>query len=82
LTVLLIFSSSLIQDYQKEIDQLQQSLSQKEGQQTLSQEHLNQVELELRKAVDSHALAMNQYESLIQERDALVEQQVLQSAER
>jgi hypothetical protein len=82
LTVLLIFSSSLIQDYQKEIDQLQQNLSQKDAQQTSLQEHLNQVELELKKVVDSHALAMNQYESLIQERDALVEQQVLQSAER
>jgi hypothetical protein len=46
------------------------------------QERLNKVELELKKTLDDHASTVTKSESLKQERDELIEQQTLQSAER
>ncbi|CAF5065455.1 unnamed protein product, partial [Rotaria magnacalcarata] len=52
----------------------------------LLRERLNEVELELRKVLDEHASTTAMYEeqlqSLIIERDALVEQHALQSADK
>jgi chromosome segregation ATPase len=71
------------EDYEKQINQLQQKLSQYEDERTLLRERLNEVELELSKTSDDRTstLAMyeKQFESLMQERDALVEQQTMQS---
>ncbi len=57
-----------------------------EDERTLLKQRLNQVELEFKKMLDDRAaiITMNeeQLESLIQERDALVEEQAFQSAER
>ena len=79
-------SQSTIEDQQNQINQLQQKLSANEDERTLLRERLNEVELEFRKTLDDHTaiITMNeeQLESLVQERDALVEQQVLESAER
>jgi len=79
------FSQSTIENYEKQIKQLQQKLSQNEDERSLLRERLNEVELELTKTLDDRAstLAMyeEQLESAVQERNALVEQQVLQSAE-
>ncbi|CAF5065484.1 unnamed protein product, partial [Rotaria magnacalcarata] len=51
----------------------------------LLRERLNEVELELRKVLDEHASTTAMYEeqlqSLIIERDAIVEQQIFQSNE-
>jgi predicted nuclease with TOPRIM domain len=80
--LLLIFSSSIIENYQKEIAQLQESLSRKDDERTLLRDRLNEVELELRKTLDDYASKMTKYESLVAERDALVEQEALRSAER
>ncbi len=80
--VLLICSSSVIEDYQKEIDQLQKKLSQTEEEGTLLRDRLNEVELELGKTLDDHALTIRKCESLVAERAALVEQEALHSAER
>lgn len=57
------------------IDQLQQALAEKDQQQLLLQERLNELEQELRKALDDHASLTNTYE-------AFVEQQALDSEER
>jgi chromosome segregation ATPase len=73
---------SLSEDYQKQIDQLQQNLSQKDEERTLLREHLNNIELELRKTLDDHASTKSQFESITQERDTLVDQHNLQITEK
>jgi predicted nucleic acid-binding Zn-ribbon protein len=79
-------SQSTIEDYEKQIKQLQQNLSENEDERTLLRQRLNEVELEFRKTLDDHSSTSAMYEeqlqSIVQERNALVEQQVLQSAER
>jgi hypothetical protein len=45
-------------------------------------ERLNEVELELRKTLDDHASTMAKYEILVEERDALVQQEARNSEER
>ncbi len=79
-------SQSTIEDYEKQIKQLQQKLSQNEDERSLLRERLNEVELEFRKTFDDRASTTAMYEeqlqSLVQERNALVEQQAIQSAER
>jgi len=71
--------SSIVEDYQKQIEQLQQKLSEKDNEQISLGERLNEVELELRKTVDHHASKLIKYEedlqSLVQERNALLENQ-------
>ncbi|CAF0778122.1 unnamed protein product [Rotaria sordida] len=78
-------SQSTIEDYEKQIHQLQQKLSQNNDERTLLRERLNEVELEFRKTLDDHLSTTNMYEeqlqSLVQERDAFVQQQVLQTTE-
>lgn len=66
--------ASIIEDYQKQVNQLQQTLSQKDEERSLLREHLNEVEVELRKAFDDHALTTDKYELLKQERDVLIEE--------
>ncbi len=78
----LLFSSVDVENYEKQIKQLQQNLSQKDDERTLLRERLNEVELEFRKALDDHALAVRQCEAVTEEKNALVEQQILQSIER
>ncbi|CAF3326714.1 unnamed protein product, partial [Rotaria socialis] len=78
-------SQSAIEDSEKQIHQLQQKLSQNDDEKLLLRERLNEVELELRKVLDDHTSTRARYEeqlqSLITERDAIFEQQVLQSNE-
>jgi hypothetical protein len=71
-----------MEDYRKQIEQLQLNLSEKDNERTLLSERLNEVELELRKTLDDHASTMTKFEILLEERDALVEQDVRRSAER
>ena len=72
---ILLSSSSIVHDYQKQIDELQEKFSQKVDEQISLSERLNEVDLELRKAVDDHASAMVKYQSL-------VEQQTLHAEDR
>jgi hypothetical protein len=78
--------SSIVEDYQKQIEQLQQNLSGKDNEQISLGERLNEVELELRKTVDDHASKLIKYEedlqSLVQERNALIENQRHDSEEQ
>ncbi|CAF4623577.1 unnamed protein product, partial [Rotaria sp. Silwood2] len=78
-------SRSNIENYEKQIHQLQQKLSQNDDERTLLRERLNEVELEFRKILDDRTTTTNMYEeqlqSLIQERDALVQQHVLELIE-
>ncbi|CAF3726526.1 unnamed protein product [Rotaria magnacalcarata] len=78
-------SQTKIENYEKQIHQLQQKLSQNDDEKILLRERLNEVELELRKVLDEHASTTAMYEeqlqSLIIERDAIVEQQIFQSNE-
>ncbi len=60
-----------IEILQNERDQFQKNLSEKDEEQTLLQKRLDDVQLEFRKTI----------ESLQQERNALVEQQTVQSSE-
>ncbi len=76
---LLLFSA---EDYQKQIEELHQNLSEKDEQRTLLQERLNKVELELKRTSDDYFSIIAEYESLLKERDALVNQQSIQSTER
>ena len=80
------FSQSIIEDSEKEIKQLKQKLSQNEDERSLLRERLNEVELEYREAIDDRASTLAMYEeqlqSLVQERNALVEQQEMQAADR
>ncbi|CAM4918168.1 unnamed protein product [Rotaria socialis] len=79
-------SQTNIENYEKQIRQLQQKLSQHDDEKSLLRERLNEVELELRKVLDDHASTTAMYDeqlqSLITERDALVEQHALQSADK
>ncbi len=74
--------SSQSENYQKHIQELQQNLSEKDNERSSLSERLNEVELELKKAVDDHVSLQAKYETLIEERNALVEQQALFSTER
>jgi len=74
--------SSQSENYQKQIEQLQQNLSEQDHERTSLSERLNEVELELKKAIDDHASLKTKYQTLIEERNALKEQRALQSAER
>ncbi len=77
--------STIVEDYEKQIKQLQQKLSQNEDERSLLRERLNEVELEFTRTIDDRASTLAMYEdqlqSTAQERNALVQQQVLQSAE-
>ncbi len=74
-TLNLPFSASKIEDYEKQIEQLQHNLSQKDEERTLLQERLNEVELQLTKSSDDYASTIAKHESLVQ-------QQLIQSTER
>ncbi|CAF4939413.1 unnamed protein product, partial [Rotaria sp. Silwood1] len=74
-------SSSIIEDYQTKINQLEQTLIEKEDEQILLRERLNEIELELRKILDDQNSTLTKYETLVRERNVLVEQQNLQSIE-
>ncbi len=69
----------MIDDYQKQINQLQKKLSANEDERTLLRERLNEVELEFRKTLDDRTSTITTYEEKLR---SLVEQQALQSAER
>ncbi len=74
--------SSQSENYQKQIEELQQNLSEQIHERTSLSERLNEVEVNLQKAIDDHASLKAKYETLIEERNALEEQQALHSAER
>ncbi len=74
--------SSQSENYQKHIQELQQNLSEKDNERSSLSERLNEVELELKKAVDDHASVKAKYELLTEGQNALVEQQALHSTER
>ena len=80
------FSQSTNDDHERQIKQLQQKLSQNEDERSLLRERLNEVEVEFRQAIDDRASTIAMYEeqlqSLVQERNALVEQQELQAGDR
>jgi len=59
--------SSIVEDYQKQIEQLRQNLSEKDNERSSLSERLNEVELELKKTIDDYASAMTEYESLVKE---------------
>ena len=80
------FSQSRHEDHEQQIKDLQQKLSRNEDERSLLRERLNEVELEYREAIDDRASTLAMYEeqlqSLVQERNALVEQQQTRSVDR
>lgn len=79
------FSSSEVDDFHQQIQQLQQKLSQNDDERTLLRERLDEVELEFSKLLEDRASTLTMYEeqvqSLVQERNALLEQHILESSE-
>ncbi|UJR33572.1 hypothetical protein I4U23_021010 [Adineta vaga] len=77
---------SIIEDCQKQINQLQQKLASNEDERSLFRERLNEVELELKKSTDNHASTIHmyeeQFESLVKERNAVVEEHALHLSEK
>ncbi len=75
-----------MEDYQKQIEQLQTNLSEKDEERTLLRERLNEIELELSKTSDDHISKSKKYEedlqSLVHERNALIDQQLIHSEEQ
>jgi len=73
---------SVVDEYEQQIKELQKKLSQYEDERQLLRERLNEVELEFGKANDERSSLSTMYEeqlqSVIQERNALVEQQATQ----
>ncbi len=69
----------MIDDYQKQINQLQKKLSANEDERTLLRERLNEVELEFRKTLDDRTFTITTYEEKLR---SLLEKQALQSVER
>lgn len=80
------FSHSTLEDYEQQVKQLQQKLSQNENERKLLRERLNEVELEFQQTIDDRASTIAMYEqqlqSLVQQRSALVNQHQLQSMEK
>ncbi len=74
--------SSQSEDYQNQIQQLEQNLFEKESERNSLNERLNEVELELNKTLDDHAMIISKYESVVEERDALVQEGARRSTER
>ena len=74
------------EDYEKQIKQFQQKLSQNEDERSLLRERLNEVEVEFRQAIDDRASTTAMYEeqlqSLVQEGNALAEEKAIESAQR
>jgi septal ring factor EnvC (AmiA/AmiB activator) len=75
----LLFSDSMLEEYQKYIEQLQQSLFEKDNEKNSLNQRLNELELELQKTIDDHT---SKLQSIIQERDALIEQERIHSEEQ
>ena len=82
LTQFLPFSDAIVDDYEKQIQELQQKLSEKEDERNVLNERLNEVELQLSKASEDQVSTVTKYELLIKQRDEIAEQHVLHSAER
>jgi hypothetical protein len=73
---------SAIENQAAQIESLQTEFQHKDQETNLLRERLNEVELQLKKTLDDHALTMNKYQSLVEERTALVQQQSLKSEEQ
>ena len=63
--------SSIVEEHQKYIEQLQQTLFEKDNEKNSLNQRLNELELELQKTIDAHT---SKLQSVVEERDALVEQ--------
>ncbi len=84
--VLLLFSASVIEDYQQQIEQLQKNLSKKEHEYNSLNKRLNELEGVLQQTIDNHALKSKKYvehlQSLTYERNALINQESIHSEEQ
>ncbi len=78
LKLFLLFSNSMVEDYEKQIQELQQKLSEKDNERSTLSERLHEVEVELTKTLDDHTSTVMKYESLIKERDELAERHSVQ----
>lgn len=67
-----VFSSSAIEDYEKQINELRDTLSEKDKDRLVLQERLSQVEAELQKLSDYHKSTETKYQSLEQQRYSFV----------
>lgn len=75
-------SSLKFADYQQQIEELQQNLSGNGNERSSINDHLHKVELELQNAIDNLASTTTKYETLIEERDAIVQQATHDAQER
>lgn len=67
--------ASVLEGYRNQIEQLRRNLSEKDEERDLLREHMNEIEIELRQALNKHT-------ALEEERDELLAQQARISADR
>lgn len=76
----------MIVDYQKELENLQENLTRKENEQILFSQQLLESESKLQQILTDHALKCDKYEedlqSLLEQRNCLLDQQVFHSEEQ
>ncbi len=65
-TTLLLFSDSMIEGYQNKIEQLEKNLFEKDNETNSLTQRLNELELELQRAIDDHTSKSNKYEENLQ----------------
>ncbi len=73
------FSDSMIEEYQNQIEQLQQDLFEKNNETNSLSQRLNQLELELQRTIDDHTSKSNEYKENVQ---SMIEQQAIRLQEQ
>ena len=78
-----LFSASIIENHQKQLEKLQEDLTKKEKEQILFSEQLKVSESKLQEMINNHALKCQKYEEDLQafreERNSLVDQELMHS---
>lgn len=78
--------AAMIVDYQNQLEKLQENFTRKENEQTLFSQQLQESESKFQKILADHALKCEKYEedlqSLLEQRNSLLDQQVLHSEEQ
>ena len=73
-------------DYEKQLERLQKNLTRQESEQILFSQQLQESESKLQKILADHGLKCDKYEedlqSLLEQRNSLLDQQVLHSEEQ
>ncbi len=78
-TTLLLFSDSIIEEHQNKIEQLEKNLFEKDNETNSLTQRLNELELELKRAIDDHKSKSNKYEENL---ESLIKLEAVHSEEQ